>query len=83
MEYPEIKELIEYGLKNKKVTMDEINQHLPQELIESESIDDVFILLVKHNIQIVEELDTVENIEKALLMLQKIYLLEESARKNY
>lgn len=82
MEYPEIKELIEYGLKNKKVTMDEINQHLPQELIESESIDDVFILLVKHNIQIVEELDTVENIEKALFDVAKDISPEESARKK-
>lgn len=82
LEYPEIQRLIELGLKNKKVSMDEINKNLPQDIIESESIDDVFLLLQRKNIQVVDEIDTIENIEKELLSQNKKALSEDMVKKK-
>lgn len=82
MEYPEIQKLIEIGLKNKKVTMDEINKNLPQDIIESERIDDVFLLLQKKNILVADEMETIENIEKDLLSLSKKGATSEDLAKK-
>ena len=56
-DYPEIKKLLELGKKKKELTIDEINKNLPQDIINSEKIDDVFILLQKNKISIVDEVD--------------------------
>lgn len=60
-DFPEIKILLELGLKKKELTIDEINKNLPQDIINTEKIDDVFILLQNNHIKILEE-DT-SNIE--------------------
>ncbi|MBN1534765.1 MAG: RNA polymerase sigma factor RpoD [Spirochaetes bacterium] len=52
---PEVKKLIELGKSNHEVTYDEINEILPDKLLNSEKIDDVFILLNQMNIDVVEE----------------------------
>jgi RNA polymerase primary sigma factor len=52
---PEVKKLIELGKSNHEVTYDEINEILPDKLLNSEKIDDVFILLNQLNIDVVEE----------------------------
>ncbi len=52
---PEVKKLIELGKSNHEVTYDEINDILPDKLLNSEKIDDVFILLNQMNIDVVEE----------------------------
>ncbi|MBN1496764.1 MAG: RNA polymerase sigma factor RpoD [Spirochaetes bacterium] len=52
---PEVKKLIEIGKLNGEVTYDEINDVLPDKLLNSEKIDDVFILLNQMGIEVVEE----------------------------
>ena len=52
---PEVKKLIELGKQNGEVTYDEINEILPDKLLNSEKIDDVFILLNQMGIEVVEE----------------------------
>ena len=42
---PEVKKLIEVGKVNHEITYDEINDILPDKLLNSEKIDDIFILL--------------------------------------
>jgi RNA polymerase primary sigma factor len=52
---PEVKKLIEIGRQNGEITYDEINDILPDKLLNSEKIDDVFILLNQLGIEVVEE----------------------------
>ncbi|MCU0848162.1 MAG: RNA polymerase sigma factor RpoD [Spirochaetes bacterium] len=52
---PEVKKLIELGKSNHEVTYDEINEILPDKLLNSEKIDDIFILLNQMGIEVVEE----------------------------
>ena len=68
-DYPEIKKLLVLGKKKKELTIDEINKNLPQDIINSEKIDDVFILLQKNKISIVDEVDmnTLKDINEDIL----------------
>jgi RNA polymerase primary sigma factor len=52
---PEVKRLIELGKANNEITYDEINDILPDKLLNSEKIDDIFILLNQLGIEVVEE----------------------------
>ncbi|TFH40330.1 MAG: RNA polymerase sigma factor RpoD, partial [Chrysiogenales bacterium] len=52
---PEVKKLIEIGKQNGEITYDEINDVLPDKLLNSEKIDDVLILLNQLGIEVVEE----------------------------
>ncbi|MCK4796489.1 MAG: hypothetical protein KAT05_03865, partial [Spirochaetes bacterium] len=72
-DYPEIKELLELGQKKKELTIDEINKNLPQEIINSEKIDDVFILLQKQSIAVIDEIDmdALKDIDEDLGNVQK------------
>jgi len=54
---PEIQKIINIGKSNGEITYDEINDILPEKLINSDKIDDVFILLNQYGIEIVEEYD--------------------------
>jgi len=54
---PEIQKIVNIGKANGEVTYDEINDILPEKLINSDKIDDVFILLNQYGIEIVEEYD--------------------------
>ncbi|HPS57609.1 MAG TPA: RNA polymerase sigma factor RpoD [Spirochaetota bacterium] len=51
----EVKKLIELGKANNEVTYDEINDILPDKLLNSDKIDDIFILLNQMGIEVVEE----------------------------
>jgi RNA polymerase primary sigma factor len=81
-DYPEIQKLLELGLKKKELTLDEINKNLPQDIINSERIDDVFLLLQKKNINIIDEveMETLEEIEEELLDKKKNHV-EEAKKK--
>ncbi|MBN2546717.1 MAG: RNA polymerase sigma factor RpoD [Spirochaetes bacterium] len=72
-DYPQIKKLLELGKKKKELTIDEINKNLPQDIINSEKIDDVFILLQKMSINVVDELDinALDDLEKEVLASEK------------
>jgi len=54
---PEIQKIINIGKANGEITYDEINDILPEKLLNSDKIDDVFILLNQYGIEIVEEYD--------------------------
>ncbi|OHD11496.1 MAG: RNA polymerase sigma factor RpoD [Spirochaetes bacterium GWD1_27_9] len=82
LEYPEIQKLLEIALKENKITMDEINKNLPQDIIENEMIDDVFLLLQKKNILIVEEIESLEKIEEDLLDKKKNPIGEDLIKKK-
>jgi RNA polymerase primary sigma factor len=81
--YPEIQKLLELGLQKKELTLDEINKNLPQDIINSERIDDVFLLLQKKNIHIVEEveIESIEEIEEELLPKKKGTGEDQSKKK--
>ena len=51
----EVKKLIELGKANNEITYDEINETLPDKLLNSEKIDDIFILLNQLGVEVVEE----------------------------
>ncbi|MFW6365887.1 MAG: RNA polymerase sigma factor region1.1 domain-containing protein, partial [Spirochaetota bacterium] len=52
---PEIQKLINIGKTNGEITYDEINDILPDKLLNSDKIDDVFILINQLGIEVVEE----------------------------
>lgn len=52
---PEVKKLILLGKSNGEITYDEINDVLPDKLLNSDKIDDIFILLNQLGIEVVEE----------------------------
>ncbi len=52
---PEVKKLITLGKSNGEITYDEINDILPDKLLNSDKIDDIFILLNQLGIEVVEE----------------------------
>ncbi len=51
----EVKKLIEHGKANNEITYDEINEILPDKLLNSDKIDDIFILLNQLGVEVVEE----------------------------
>ena len=52
---PAVKKIIEYGKEKKKITYDELNDYLPDYIINSDKIEDVIAILEKNNIAIEEE----------------------------
>ena len=52
---PEIQKIIAIGKTNGEVTYDEINEHLPEKIVNSERIEDVFSLLNQMGIEVTEE----------------------------
>jgi len=51
----EVKKLIEQGKANHEITYDEINDIIPDKLLNSDKIDEIFILLNQMGIEVVEE----------------------------
>ncbi len=52
---PAVTKLIEYAKTKKVITYDEVNDILPEDMVNSDKIEDVFALLEKNNIQVQEE----------------------------
>ena len=52
---PEVQKIIGIGKANSEVSYDEINEILPDKILNSEKIDDVFTLLHEMGIEVVEE----------------------------
>lgn len=52
---PEVQKLIALGKQNGEITYDEINENLPDKILNSDKIDDVFILINQLGIDVVEE----------------------------
>ena len=56
---PAVAKLLEYAKEKKELTWDELNELLPAEILNSNKMDSVLVLLEKNNIQIQEEEDAV------------------------
>lgn len=52
---PAVKKIIEYGKTKKRITYDELNDYLPDYIINTDKIEDVIVLLEKNNIVLEEE----------------------------
>ena len=52
---PAVAKLLDYGKSKKEITWDEINELLTPEVVNSDTMDDILILLEKNNVQIKEE----------------------------
>ncbi|WP_001985714.1 RNA polymerase sigma factor region1.1 domain-containing protein, partial [Leptospira interrogans] len=52
---PEVQKIISLGKANGEVSYDDINEILPDKILNSEKIDDFFTLLHEMGIEIVEE----------------------------
>ncbi len=59
---PAVAKLLEYAKKKKTITYDEVSDFLPESLANSEHIDEVFSLLEKNRITVIEE-DIEESVE--------------------
>jgi RNA polymerase primary sigma factor len=64
-EMPEVQKIIALGKANREVSYDEINEILPDKILNSEKIDDVFTLLHELGIEVVEDY-TKEAVEEAI-----------------
>ncbi|MCC5816257.1 MAG: RNA polymerase sigma factor RpoD [Leptospira sp.] len=64
-EMPEVQKIISLGKANGEVSYDEINEILPDKILNSEKIDDVFTLLNEMGINVVEDY-TKEAVEEAI-----------------
>ena len=67
---PEVQKIIAIGKANSEISYDEINEILPDKILNSEKIDDVFTLLHEMGIEIVEEY-TRKSLEPATSILPK------------
>ena len=56
---PAVAKLLEYAKEKKELTWDELNELLPAEILNSNKMDSVLVLLEKNNIQIQDEEDAV------------------------
>ncbi len=52
---PAVARLLEYGKKKKKLSYDEVSDFLPPEIVNSEKIDEVFMILEKNHIEVQED----------------------------
>ena len=52
---PEVQKLIQLGQEHGEITYDEINEVLPDKILNSDKIDDIFILINQLGIDVVEE----------------------------
>ncbi|MCB1174706.1 MAG: RNA polymerase sigma factor RpoD [Leptospiraceae bacterium] len=60
---PEIQKIVSIGKANGEITYDEINEYLPEKIVNSERIEDVFTMLNQMGIEVVEEYEHEESEE--------------------
>jgi len=61
---PAIKKLLEYALEKKRISYDEVNDFLPEDITNSDKIEEVITLLEENNIQLQDEADPDEGDSK-------------------
>lgn len=59
LKIPEVRKLINMGRSKGKLTIEEINELLPEEL--TNYIEDIFLLLEEYNIEVVEDTDEIQS----------------------
>jgi RNA polymerase primary sigma factor len=60
---PAIQKLIEFAKSKKVITFDDLNEFLPEEIVNSDKIEDVIVLLSANNIRLQDEIDAGKNLE--------------------
>ncbi|MCG6145438.1 MULTISPECIES: RNA polymerase sigma factor RpoD [Leptospira] len=78
---PEVQKIISIGKANREVSYDEINEILPDKILNSEKIDDVFTLLHEMGIEIVEEYSKKSLEESSSLTTTKEETTKETKEK--
>jgi len=68
---PVIVKLLEYAKEKKILSWDELNSLLPDEILNSEKMDGVLILLEKNNIQLIEEDPQLEEMDDDTVIQQE------------
>lgn len=61
---PAIQKLLEYAKKKKAISYDEMNDFLPEDIVNSEKIEEVISLLEKNNVRLEEEDISPEDVEE-------------------
>ncbi|WCL51361.1 RNA polymerase sigma factor RpoD [Leptospira sp. GIMC2001] len=79
-EMPEVQKIIALGKANREVSYDEINEILPDKILNSEKIDDVFTLLHELGIEVVEDY-TKEAVEEAI-QPEKVHREKEEKKEK-
>ena len=67
----EVKKLVNQGKTNGEITYDEINEILPDKLLNSEKIDDIFIMLNQLGFEVVEEATRKANVLTMPLFIRR------------
>ncbi len=78
---PAIKKLLEFAKGKKSISYDEVNDFLPDSIVHSDRIEEVIVLLEKHNIKLEDEEINLELEEEKIVKDRKklIYSDKESA----
>ncbi|PID58243.1 RNA polymerase sigma factor RpoD [candidate division KSB3 bacterium] len=71
LKIPEVRKLIALGKEKGFLNYDEINDHLPADVVAPEQLDDIFVLLDKMDIEITDKRKTPEAERTALLIKGK------------
>ncbi|MAG14204.1 MAG: RNA polymerase sigma factor RpoD [Spirochaetales bacterium] len=80
---PAVMKLLEYGKKKKLLSYDEVNDFLPEEIVNSEMIEEVFSILEKNKIELREDgLDADEPAEEEQGAAEVVAKEEISAKKK-
>ncbi|MGI5172050.1 RNA polymerase sigma factor RpoD [Treponema sp. OMZ 840] len=82
---PAVVKLIEHGKAKQIITWEDVNEFLPQEIIISDRMEEILILLEKNNIQLVEEDPSEEDDPDDLIEEETItdeIKIDESRRKH-
>src|SRR6056297_272925 len=78
---PSVVKLLEYAKTKKKISYDEVNDFLPDSIVNSEKIEEVLTLLEKNNVTLEDEteISLSENEEEDVEVLEEDYGEEEEA----
>ena len=60
---PAIQKLIEFAKSKKVITFDDLNEFLPEDIVNSDKIEDVIVLLSANNVRLQDEIDAGKNLE--------------------
>lgn len=85
IELPEFKQIIKIGKTNGEITFDEINEILPEKIVNSEKIEEVFTILHDMGIRIVEEYNHLQediDVNDELILPSKNHTKTKSKKKK-
>jgi RNA polymerase primary sigma factor len=72
LKIPEVRKLITLGKEKGFLNYDEINDHLPPDVVAPDQLDDIFVLLDKMDIEVTDRQKTVESARTTLTVKNKV-----------